>query len=130
MARFYIDNDVPVQLAEELQAWGHVALHTRDQPGMNVARDSHQFFFAVQGDYVLVVHNRKDFVLLHDAWRRWMGAWCGDRAHPGILIVPQHVPAATLAQAIHDHVTSGVTLTNQLYEWSPAAGWRQRPFQP
>lgn len=125
MARFYTDNDVPVALADRLRAEGHDATATRDMH-LQRADDDAQLSLAAQRGWILVTHNRKDFRLLHDAWRRWGRDWGVTPRHPGILIVPQR-SAEELIALVRDFLTLALPLENELYEWSPAAGWSRRP---
>lgn len=68
MAHLYFDNDISHRLVPELEAAGHMVLTARDR-GLAEADDNAQFLAAVRVSRVLVTHNRKDFTLLHDAWR-------------------------------------------------------------
>lgn len=130
MANFYLDNDVPVQLGPELHTRGHHTLHTRSQPGMRKAKDGHQLAFAVEHGLIAVTCNRRDFLLLHYAWRTWMGRWCGALPHFGILLLPHGVSDVTLAQAIDAHVGSAAFSPNELYELLPTLIWTHHPFPP
>jgi hypothetical protein len=44
--------------------------------------------------------------------------------HEGILLIPQHVPAAIVARAVHDQLTSNVPLRNECYEWDRVRRWQ------
>ena len=87
MAGIYTDNDVPLRVAPLLRARGHGVTPTRDL-GRSAALDDDQLLLAAQRGWTLVTHNRKDYELLHDAWRRWFSAFAVAATHAGILILP------------------------------------------
>jgi len=129
MANIYIDEDVGIAFMQLLQAEGHIVRHARSTPGMSGVTDGHQLLFATQHRSVLLTHNGKDFLLLHDAWRRWTAAWQFVHAHEGILLIPQHVPRAIVARAVHDQLTADVPLRNEFYEWHHQRGWLHVPYR-
>lgn len=128
MADFYIDENVPVRIAELLRHHGHNSVTTRDlrQEG---AGDEEQLLTAAQRGWIFVTYNTKDFVLLHQAWCRWLKADDIPAEHAGILILPQapRLSAEQAAQELIDLVDSGrsqgLSLAGQLYEWLPGQGW-------
>jgi hypothetical protein len=125
VARFYADADIATHLTALLRRMGHDVL-TAGDAGRRYARDAEQILAAAQAGRVLVTHNRKDFTLLHQAWLLWPSAW-GLRSapeHAGIAIIPQspHISDARAAEILTELATSGLTLTNTLYEWRPS-GW-------
>jgi hypothetical protein len=126
MARLYLDHNVQAGLI----ALGHMAVLTRDQPNMVEASDGHQLLFAAQVGATLLTHDRKDFPNLHDAWRRWQVAWGCGPDHAGIFILDQRVPPDTLVKVVHELITSGQPLTNELYRWTIAGGWQHVPYEP
>ncbi|MGH2584672.1 MAG: hypothetical protein ACRDJE_07135 [Dehalococcoidia bacterium] len=112
-----------------LQAEGHLVRHARTTAGMSSVTDGHQLLFAAQHGSVLLTHNGKDFLLLHDAWRRWTAAWQSMHAHEGILLIPQHVPVAIVARAVSDRLVANIPLRNEFYEWHPVRGWQYIPYR-
>ena len=92
---------------------------------MERARDQRVLLASAQTGRTVVTHNRKDFRLLHDAWRDWSAAWGVVAQHSGILIVAE-VPAPVLAEELDRFLAGGPTVENQLYEWGRISGWRQR----
>lgn len=88
MAELYLDSNVAIEVADWLQASGHVAATARELRRENDSDDEH-LLAASQYGYIFVTHNESDFVLLHDAWIRWAAAWHISHRHAGILIVPQ-----------------------------------------
>jgi len=130
MTSVYIDEDVGKVFIQLLQADGHTVLHARTTPGMSGVTDGNQLLFAAQHDSVLLTHNGRDFLLLHDAWRRWGAAWRSVHAHEGILLIPQHVTAIVVARAVHDQLTGNFPLRNEFYEWDRARGWQHVLYRP
>lgn len=121
MAVIYLDNDVAVLTATLLQTRGHTTWTARDK-ALRAAGDEVQLLTAAQQQWVLLTHNRKDFVLLHNAWHAWSTAWGVAPHHSGILIVPQW-HAAQIAQQVDTFLVFGVPLVNTLYEWRAGRGW-------
>lgn len=128
MANVYLDNDVTRYLKPELEARGHTTVLTREVPGMATASDGHQLMFAARSGAVIVTHNKKDFELLHDAWRRWSVEWNVVREHAGILIVPQTLNFVVLAEALAKQLPA--TQPNELYEMYPNGHWEHYRFRP
>ena len=85
---FYIDNDLPIRVAASLQGLGYLATTTRDLH-FRRATDDEQLYVAAEASRVIVTHNERHFVLLHDAWQRWSTAWNVQPKHGGIIVVPQ-----------------------------------------
>lgn len=123
MADLYLDSDVHGQVAPLLRAAGHDAVTAADQ-GRRRASDDEQLLAAARQGRIVVSHNRKDFVLLHGAWRRWPPAYgLALPPHPGILILDQVSPRA-VADAVVDLLAADppVPLANALYWWRAASG--------
>lgn len=122
MAAFYLDEDAPEALAPLLNALGHAATTTRTA-GLKGSPDYDQLWYATLHGRTLVTLNRRDYQLLHGAWRRWGVS----RQHAGILVAP-HVPRrdlGSLAAAIDALVSDPIiALRNTLYAWTTASGWR------
>ena len=70
MADFYLDNDVSLRLAPLLRSVGHRVTTTREL-GLSAASDDAQLLTAARNGWILITHNRRDFMMLHDAWRTW-----------------------------------------------------------
>lgn len=123
MADFYFDHNISVEIARLLRVSGHTAL-TADEIGLRAAKDDEHFLVAAERDLIPVTHNRKDFELLHDAWRRWSAAWGVAPLHAGVLIVAQLNPTwvPRIAQAMATFIETDPPLANMLYTWSPAKG--------
>ena len=125
MARLYLDSDVSIRLAPLLRAAGHDAVTTAEL-GQRLATDDEQLLFAVRQDRAVVTHNRKDFLLLHDAWRRWppaVGAVFPQ--HAGIIVL-DHRLDPELAPVLTAFLASAAPLTGALYWWRIGGGWQRR----
>src|SRR5262249_23680731 len=85
------------------------------------ATDDEHLLIAARRRWVLVTHNRDDFVLLHNAWRRWPVPM----PHAGILAIPQapECTSAAAAQAISDFVAPSPSWANELFRWRVRQGW-------
>jgi hypothetical protein len=97
---------------------------------LNLTRvhDDAQLLQAVQLQRTLVTHNRRDFVMLHDAWIGWPAALSVQfPLHPGILILDADEHDA-LARAVHGILNASTTdgLANNLLWWHGDQGWRLR----
>lgn len=127
MVAFYLDNDVSLGLVPLLEHRGHTTQTARDL-GLTTAGDDAQLLEAVQRQAILLTYNRKDFELLHDAWRTWAPALGLEMPpHPGILALA-HAPVLEQIEAV-DALSRGETieaLVNQMLFWSHGAGWRRR----
>jgi hypothetical protein len=122
MAAFYLDEDVPEALASLLTAGGHRATTARIEGRKGVADDA-QLWHAALNRWTFVTLNRRDYQMLHGAWRHWSVP----RQHAGILVLP-HVPRAdlpALSAAIDALVSDpSAVLANGFYTWTAAIGWR------
>ena len=108
MASFYTDHDVALQVALLLRQIGHTAITARDL-GLERAGDDEHLLTAAQRGWILVTHNRQHFLLLHDAWRRWLRVFGVSTVHAGILHTPAWIPepnSATLARFPHVRSTT------------------------
>ena len=130
MAGFYLDEDVSESVSRELVRRGIDVRHARREPGMQGATDPTQLLVAVRDGRCMVTHNRKDFFLLHDAWRRWTGDFGLTLPHAGIVLLPQRVDAIAVADALALLVDKDTIFTNELYAWHPVEGWRHHPYRP
>lgn len=124
MASFYTDHNVDIELAVLLRAAGHEARTTRDR-SRETAKDGAQLLLTAARGWTLITQNRKDFELLHDAWRIWTAAWSVDWRHAGILVLPQPRPAEECMVLLSAFLAEGRPLTNEHYLWRPATGWRR-----
>lgn len=130
MAAFYTDNDVALSAVDLLAAAGHAAVGARDLR-FEYASDDEQLLVASQQRRTLVTHNERDFILLHDAWQRWSGAWGIRIPHAGILILPQGTrygvlwDAERITQAILDCLARCQPIANEVLRWK-GEHWQRR----
>lgn len=128
MADLYLDHNVARQTAVLLRLHDHDVIQTA-RLGQARARDDEQLLTAASLRRTLITHDRRDFELLHDAWRRWSAAWQIDPPHFGILVIPQGESwsSAQAAGEVNRFLASGVPLANELYRWTEERGWVRRP---
>ena len=127
MASLYIDENVARAVTVATVAVGHDVVFSRDI-GMRSAWDDLHLLTAARLGRILVTSDA-DFLLLHSAWRRWSAEWGVSPQHAGILVTPQPpaCPVARGAQALLDFLARGIVVTNELWHWTEADGWRQFP---
>ena len=127
MADFHLDADVSLLLASLLRSAGH-GVATARHLGLAAATDDAQLLAAMRSGRMLVTHNRRDFTLLHDAWRSWPTAFgLALPAHPGILAL-DHGPPNLLFRVIDEFLaaTSPASRPNEMFWWQGRGGWRRR----
>ncbi|HZQ36677.1 MAG TPA: DUF5615 family PIN-like protein [Dehalococcoidia bacterium] len=125
MASFLLDHNVDQALSRLLVRASHTAATAR-LVGLARAGDDELLLRAATHGQTLVTHNIRDFELLHDAWRRWTGAWNVHRQHAGILILPQPLTAETSAGLLASFLALNLPIENELYRWRTATGWQRR----
>jgi len=124
VARFYLDHDVSLGLSPLLSRIGH-DVRAAQEMGLAQATDDSQLLTAAQQGQIFLTHNRKDYVLLNDAWSRWPRAWgVSAPQHAGILVLDQR-PELELATAVEALLTTmpPAQLANALYWWRYRVGW-------
>ncbi len=99
MAELYLDNDVSLRIVPNLEEAGHWVM-TTPALDLTTASDDAQLLTAAQHRWLLITHNRHDFVMLHDAWLSWPAAFgLSFPPHPGI-IVRDHASVEIQASAL------------------------------
>src|SRR6476469_784389 len=91
-ADFHVESDVKPLLADYRIAEGHTAVTPRSLHLWHTS-EAARLLAAAQDRRIIVTHNRKVFLPLHDAWLRWSDSWQDTREgltlhHAGILIIP------------------------------------------
>ena len=127
MADFYLDNDVSLRLAPLLRSVGHRVTTTREL-GLSGASDDAQLLTAAWNGWILITHNRRDFMMLHDAWRTWPAAFgLALPPHPGILVLDQALPNV-LTNVVSGFLAGmpGESWANDLFWWHRGGNWRRR----
>jgi hypothetical protein len=118
-------------LAACLIADGHTAFTPRTLR-MWHSSEAARLLAAAQQHRIIVTHNRKSFLPLHDTWRHWSGMWQGTQKtaplqHAGILIIPQTWQPLRAAREIDRFLQWHPAIPNQLYEWAARRGWLLHP---
>lgn len=93
MARFYSNENIALQVVLELQSMQHDVLTSADAGNANAAvPDQDVLAFAAAQGRILLSHNRRHFLNLH---QRWTGG------HAGIVLCTVDPDAPALARRIH-----------------------------
>lgn len=127
MSSFYLDEDIPMILADLLRVQGHTATTTRDEERLGNA-DPAQLLFAADSAMTFVTHNRTDFARLHEAWLTWAHGWGATRCHAGIIVLgrvrrkPPEEYAAHIGDLLHELRRP---LVDAFFRWHPVSGWTQ-----
>jgi hypothetical protein len=124
VARFYLDNDVSLALASQLNQLGHDAVTARDQ-GASHAGDYEQLLISAQLQRVLITHNERHFRDLHSTWLLWLPHFGVNAEHEGILVIPQppRVRRIDLAFEIDGLVRQHAHMANALLVWRGPGEW-------
>jgi hypothetical protein len=123
LADFYFDHNVAFEIATALRVRGHGVVTARDMQ-LERAYDPEHLFVAAARRWVLVTHNKNDFILLHRAWRYWSGAWGTERQHGGVLIIPEKW-RGDIAAAHIELFALDRPLTDELHIGHVHGDWRQ-----
>ena len=124
MAAFYLDHNVPLEVASYLRTTGHDVRTTRDIRKER-ASDDEQLIIAFQAGRILITQNADDFILLHRAWYRWSRLWSLEIDHPGILVLESGRSARQLATAIESLIDSGEKIQGRLFAWTKSRSWTE-----
>ena len=129
--RFALDENVSRDVALVLRAEGH-EIESAVELGRLRLSDVQVLVRAAEASQVLVTHNRRDFVALHEAWMAWRSRWEREveRAvgapvpfshHSGIVLVPG-LSSHELAVALRQFDGLYGPLDDRLFEWSANGG--------
>lgn len=88
MTSFYADHNISLRLVQFMRVSGYDITFAREQ-GLERAHDPAQLLHAATHDRVLLTHNERDFLLLHDARTLWSRAWEIAPSHAGVIVLPQ-----------------------------------------
>ena len=105
MARFYADEDFPLQVVELLRGLGHDILIARDAGNANLKiPDEDVIAFAVNQERTVLTRNRRDFIRLHML----------QPEHMGIVVCTNDQDFVRLANRIHEAISQYEHLSGQL----------------
>ena len=98
----------------------------------SITKDDDHLRYAAEHGFVLLARNRRDYELLHHAWRSWSQYWrvLPVPTHAGILITPGRWNGEQIADEVARFLQAGAELTNALYVWTPLHAWRRSPDPP
>lgn len=106
MARFYSNENLPFQVVVELRTLGHDVLTSFEAGRANAAvPDAEVLAFAAAEGRILLTHNRRHFIALHNERRI---------DHAGIAVCTYDPDFAAQARRIHEAITSMAEMKNQL----------------
>jgi hypothetical protein len=125
VAALYLDEDVHYAVTRLLADLGHGVVHARDHA--KGAKDDVQLLIAARERWTLITCNRKDFVLLQDAWQHWSQAWGVRPEHAGILVVHNDWPPPLIAERVHAFFAIERPTASRLYRWIGQRGWEEVP---
>lgn len=77
----YLDECVSKRLVIRMR-WRGFHVTTAGEVGLLEASDDRQFSYAAQHSLLLITHNRRHFIALHNQYMR------GERTHHGLLVLP------------------------------------------
>jgi hypothetical protein len=116
MADLYADRDIGRGVSLGLRALGHTVLMT-EELGLDTATDDVQFLAAQRYRRIMLTHNRKDFRLLHNAWRGWTTYWGITQRHAGIVVPLQGWQPEREIAVIDTLLRQIESFENELYTW-------------
>lgn len=106
MARFYSNENIPLQVVMELRSFGNDVLTSMDAGNANSAvPDSEVLAFAAADGRILLSHNRRHFLQLHRN---------RNYDHPGMVLCTFDPDFVRQAQRIHAAVGDAVEMKNQV----------------
>lgn len=127
MARLYLDHNVSLRLVASLRSVGHDVVAARD---LNITRvsDDAQVLAAVRAGRLLITHNRRDFLLLHEAWITWPAAFgMALPPHAGMLLLDVASPNELVRVLIALLTTTPLSeLADNCLWWHRTDGWLRR----
>lgn len=109
MARFYTDENFPLPAVEELGRLGHDVLTSFDSGNANAAvPDAAVLAFATEKGRILLTHNRRHFLRLHNQGQG------SEAVHAGIVVCTFDPDFAAQARRIDAAATENSDMTNKL----------------
>jgi hypothetical protein len=141
LARIYLDEEVSARLRDLLREAGHDVTDAKELGHRRgtMWTDARQLFHAARERRVLVSSNRRDFEILHDAWRRWPAPGRNPQAHAGIIVYDQRAAQQDDRLgllALQIGMTAQVEYLMENEFWANRGGhwywfrWSEEGFQP
>lgn len=127
----YFDEDVPHRLRNLLSDRG-ITVHLSQDIGTTSADDPVHLQTCTSHGWILITHNRKDFLSLHGLW---MSLYYWDilpQPHSGILTVLDQDPLKPeeWAPAIFDLLREQESFKGLMYMWRPSSRrWEPQPVR-
>jgi uncharacterized protein (DUF433 family) len=129
VAELYSDRDIGFGTVVASRSLGHTVVTTRDLR-FEYVTDDVQLLTAVSCSRIPVTQNRRDYVLLHRAWRSRADSFHIPLLHSGILVVPQQTWPFPLEAAIIDWFIRTVPpLANEMYVCDRDGRWSSASMQ-
>lgn len=107
-----------------MYARGYDITYAREQ-GLERASDAAHLLHAATQHRVLLTHNERDFLLLHQAWMLWSRSWKIAPSHAGVIALPQQErwsPRRALDE-IEMILTATQSIVNEFWRWKASRGW-------
>jgi hypothetical protein len=121
-----LDEDVSNHLAGPLRANGH-DVNTAQQLGHLALTHVKVLTRMADLNRILVSHNKRDMLLLHEAWLTWRTRWqATSHFLANILLVP-HEPVSDLVRIIEEFAGFGIDPASRAFSWTAPTGWYE-PF--
>ena len=128
MAALYLDEDVRYRATGDLAGRGHHVTHANNY--RKGAKDDVQLLLAADAGWVFVTCNRKDYVMLHDAWQHWSRRWGIQPEHARILLVENTWPSTLIAERVDAFFAAARPIRNRLYRWVAGRDWVEHVTPP
>jgi hypothetical protein len=126
VAHLFLDNDFPLDAGGGLRLLGHDVETARSTQREDQTDDA-QLLYAANSGRILVTHNWKDYLLLHDAWHRWSRNWGIQGLHAGILVLRQRRKYQGYSDDIHTLLGERGSIVNQLHRCDTRGHWSRYP---
>jgi predicted nuclease of predicted toxin-antitoxin system len=106
VARFYTNENIALAMADELRRMGNDVLTSREAGRANAAvPDAEVLRFAASENRVLVTHNRRDFLKLHQS---------RSCEHAGIVLCTFDIDSIALARRVQASIDASGEMSNQV----------------
>ena len=128
MARFYVDEDLGLELVRLLGDAGHDVQYSLEA-GNEGKPDAFHLRHAMSQSAITLTGNREDFRFLHRLWSALAEFGLTPGRHPGILTSSRRVPALDWSAAIQQLLTEESDVTGAFFSFNPQTGiWHRDRF--